>query len=430
VRSGGPVPLGIGPDPRERTDQDLVEPRVDLLLGPEEAREVLHPLEVRHGDAAGVRDHVGHHRDAAVAQDQVCLGQGRAVGALQDHPRAQVTRALRGQHAFQRGRDQHVGLDLPERLGLDRVGAGKARDTAVGLGKRDQRSHVEALRGVHGAAGVLDRDHACAVRRIQLGRRRADVAEALDRDARALDRQLQAARRLAADHEHAAAGGLDAPERAAERDRLAGDDAGGGGPDVHRVGVHHPGHHLGVGVDVRRGDVLHRADDDADLAGVAARDPLELLHREPRRFAPDAALGAAIGQVHRRVLDRHPGGQRHHLLERHVGVVAHAALAGAARQVVLDAKALEVRDRAVVHLDRDVDDQTAFGALERLDPAFERTEVGAHPLDLVEVGGPGAVRRVAGSVGQGGHRGSSWGAADHRDGQARSCLRKLTITDS
>jgi hypothetical protein len=37
---------------------------------------------------------------------------------------------------------------------------------------------------------------------------------------------------------------------------------------------------------------------------------------------------------------------------------------------------------------------------------------------------------VAGSVGQGGHRGSSWGAADHRDGQARSCLRKLTITDS
>ena len=131
---------------------------------------------------------------------------------------------------------------------------------------------------------------------------------------------------------------------------------------VHRVRVHHPGHDLAVGVHVGRGDVALRADDDADLAGVAARHALELLHRQLLRIAADAALGAAVGQVHRGALDRHPGRQRHHLLERHVGVVAHAALARAARQVVLDPVALEVGDAAVVHLDRHVDDQRALRA--------------------------------------------------------------------
>ena len=83
-------------------------------------------------------------------------------------------------------------------------------------------------------------------------------------------------------------------------------------PSVHRVRVHHPGHDLLVGVHVGRRDVLVRADDDADLAGVAARHALELAARELLRVDPDAALGAAVGHVHRRVLDRHPGRQRHH----------------------------------------------------------------------------------------------------------------------
>jgi hypothetical protein len=42
--------------------------------------------------------------------------------------------------------------------------------------------------------------------------------------------QADAARRLAAGHEDAAAGRLDAAERAAEVERLAGDDAGRGAP--------------------------------------------------------------------------------------------------------------------------------------------------------------------------------------------------------
>ena len=68
------------------------------------------------------------------------------------------------------------------------------------------------------------------------------------------------------DRVDAAAGrGLVAALGAAEADRLAGDDARDRVPDVHRVGVHHPGHDLGVGVHVRRGDVALRADEHLDL---------------------------------------------------------------------------------------------------------------------------------------------------------------------
>jgi hypothetical protein len=63
----------------------------------------------------------------------------------------------------------------------------------------------------------------------QFGRRRADVAEALHRHACAVEVEVHAPRRFAPGDEHAAAGGLDAAQAAAQVDGLAGDHAGGGG---------------------------------------------------------------------------------------------------------------------------------------------------------------------------------------------------------
>jgi hypothetical protein len=47
-------------------------------------------------------------------------------------------------------------------------------------------------------------------------------------------------------------------------------------PDVHAVGVHHPGHHLLVGVDVWSGDVLLGTDRVDDFGDVAAGECFEL----------------------------------------------------------------------------------------------------------------------------------------------------------
>ncbi len=128
----------------------------------------------------------------------------------------------------------------------------------------------------------------------------------------------------------------------------------------------------------------------ADLAGVAAGQALQLALGELRGIDADAALGAAVGHVHGGVLDRHPGRQRHHLRQRHILVKAHAALAGAAAEVVLHAVALEVGDRAVVHLDGHIHDQDALWALERLHPAGQRAQIGRDAVHLLQVGAPGA----------------------------------------
>ena len=120
-----------------------------------------------------------------------------------------------------------------------------------------------------------------------------------------------------------------------------------------------------------------------------------------------AEEAAAVGHVDGRVLDRHPRRQRHHFRQRDVLVKAHAALARATADVVLHAVALEVGDGAVVQLDRHIDNQRALGALERLDPARERAQVGRDAVDLLQVDAPGAEvlgvqvgrQRVAGRCG-------------------------------
>src|SRR3989304_3339424 len=74
----------------------------------------------------------------------------------------------------------------------------------------------------------------------------------------------------------AAARRLAGAAAAADAGRLARDDAGHGVAVVHAVGIHDPGHDAGVRAHVRRRDVAIRAEEDADLGGVAAGEALQL----------------------------------------------------------------------------------------------------------------------------------------------------------
>src|SRR5207237_10722110 len=108
---------------------------------------------------------------------------------------------------------------------------------------------------------------------------------------------------------HAAPGRFLAPERPAERDRLAGH----GGRRVAvttRVLVQDPGHHLRVGVHVRRGDVAVGPQHDGDALGEAPGEALELELGELLRVDGDAALGTAERNVHALGLPPHYRGER------------------------------------------------------------------------------------------------------------------------
>ena len=98
----------------EGLDHDGLELLVDLGLGPVVAVEVLHPLEVADGHAAGVAQDVRDHEHAALEQDRVGLGRRGAVGGLGDDLGLDLARVLDGDLVLERGRDQDVALGLEE----------------------------------------------------------------------------------------------------------------------------------------------------------------------------------------------------------------------------------------------------------------------------------------------------------------------------
>jgi hypothetical protein len=79
-----PFFLGHRPHGAEGLFHDAHQACVDFILGPEKAGEVLHPLEVTHGHAAGVGDYVGHDEGAALGEHVVGFGCGRSVGSFDD----------------------------------------------------------------------------------------------------------------------------------------------------------------------------------------------------------------------------------------------------------------------------------------------------------------------------------------------------------
>ena len=106
-------------DGMEGAGHDQPQPVVDLLLGPGEGLQRLHPLEVGDGDAAGVGENVGKNQDAAVEQDRVGLGQGRSVRRLGDQAGPDPRRIGGVDLRLQRRRDQDVAIELEQRSSFE-----------------------------------------------------------------------------------------------------------------------------------------------------------------------------------------------------------------------------------------------------------------------------------------------------------------------
>jgi tetratricopeptide (TPR) repeat protein len=104
------------------------------------------------------------------------------------------------------------------------IAAVEARDRLVLGDVCDQFRNVEALVVLDAALPVGDADNFGAFARHQLGADGADVAEALNRHARALEVEAEVLRGFACHDHDAAPGGLAAAERTAHFDRLARHD--------------------------------------------------------------------------------------------------------------------------------------------------------------------------------------------------------------
>ena len=121
---------------------------VEALLLPPELLDVLAPLEVRPGHAAGVGEHVGDDGDAPVAQHLVAVGGHGVVGGLQHDRGLDLGGVVAPDDLAERGRDEDVARAGEQLVVLDALDAGLrgVADRAAGRDDRDERGDVEARR--------------------------------------------------------------------------------------------------------------------------------------------------------------------------------------------------------------------------------------------------------------------------------------------
>jgi len=142
--------------------------------------------------------------------------------------------------------------------------------------------------------------------------------------------------------------------------RLSGDDTRGEAV-VGRISIHDPAHDLGVGVDVRRWNVAVGPDHLLDLLDENPGDVVELPITQLRRVTRDAALGAAVRDVHDGGLPGHEIGECGCMILVHGGVIAQAAFEWTSQLIVLHSEADMMLKLSLVVLRYDLHLDDTFG---------------------------------------------------------------------
>src|SRR5207249_6602487 len=156
-----------------------------------ELGQVLHPLEIRHGHAAAVGEDVRDYEDASLVQDVVRLGRRRAVRPFRDDLPLDPGGVIRRQDAFQGARGDDVDREFQEIFVRDLPRTRESDDAPGFLLEREDLLRVEAFLAVDAALRVGDRDDLRALLVVhQAGVVGPDVAESLDREARAFQIEL------------------------------------------------------------------------------------------------------------------------------------------------------------------------------------------------------------------------------------------------
>lgn len=137
------APRGLEHSPRVR--RDLLADRLErLALG---AAVV---LDGGADHAAGVRDEVGHHHDAARVQRRLGVGRDRDVRALEDQARSEAADVRARDHVGASRGDPDLAGHVDHRLGGALLAAGMLDDAAPRVAQRAQAREVEAGRVVDG----------------------------------------------------------------------------------------------------------------------------------------------------------------------------------------------------------------------------------------------------------------------------------------
>src|SRR3989338_4692304 len=336
----------------------------DIFFLPFLAVDILVPLEIRDGNAAGVRQNVGYHRHALLREYGVRFNGRGAVGKIEDDRGFDVRRILFRNRVLQGRRDDDVDgkrqyffrRNVPPAHGFHGREIAHAADAVAArklpaplFAVLDRLQVLDAARYVDAAFRIRERDDGEAGF-LQVPREETpDIAEPLYRDRHAARTPALHAQKCIECVPPPESRGFRTALGAARLKGLSCDDCGSIATGTTRIFIAYPVHYLPVGVHIRCRYVERGADDGGQLAGEFAREPLELRLGEFLGVHRDSAFAAAERYVDDGIFHRHPKCKRFHLIHVHFGVVAEASFVRAADVVVLDAEAVKDARTAVVH---------------------------------------------------------------------------------
>src|SRR5581483_1101030 len=170
------VSLGVAHHVVEGRLHDAFQLLVDDGFFPEVALAVLHPFEIRSGDAAGIGQDVGNHEYALVGEHVVCGRRGGAVGAFGEDAALHAVDVAAGDDILGCGRNQDLTLGGEQFSSIALLRAGKSVHGAVLLLEVDQSRHIHAGLVVQASAHFGDADDFIAGLVHELRRIGADIA--------------------------------------------------------------------------------------------------------------------------------------------------------------------------------------------------------------------------------------------------------------
>src|SRR5690625_3318925 len=210
----------------------------------------------------------------------------------------------------------------------------------------------------------------------------ANIAKALYTNACSLQVQVAFTGRLGSGNKHTAPSGLLAAQTTAQSDGFACDNPTVVGAIESRIGIHHPGHDLTVGIYIRRRNIMLRTNDRPYFRSISAGDACQFLSGIVLGIDAHPSFGSPERDINGGTFDRHPGRERHHLAQIDLRMKAYATFARPPGNIMLHAVAFKMGNVAVIQLNGDIHDEYPLGPFERFCPAGQLTQMRDDPVDL------------------------------------------------
>src|SRR6266850_3458666 len=172
----------------EAGDHRILQALIDDILPPEISHSILYPFKIRNGDASGVSQNVGDHKDTFLVKYFVRRGRGGPIRSFCQNLALDSIRVLRSNLILGGSRNKHVTLKLQELAVCYPFNPIKIFKRACGLKMLQRSWNVDAGRIVDASMDVRNRNDFITSLVKQQGTDAPDIPRSLDYDPRRLRR--------------------------------------------------------------------------------------------------------------------------------------------------------------------------------------------------------------------------------------------------